>query len=214
MQAAAVPAVFLALLLAPAAQPGRHSFTDEGLHFTFTYPADFIASPSEQEVRNRMEKQSSDQFKPILHCVAPTLLAVRSVAEHQQEMITLFNVDFGCMGRAAEANVLVPMARNSLTKVLERIGQPTLLDPVAYHLDSYDAVFIQGSAPDTRDGNPGYGGIACVLIINTVSCWSTLTAYPTHLPSMFANTITFRGHAEQPLVPAGVVVTPVGKDPH
>ncbi len=208
-----VAAIASLLLQAPSAPPALDTYHDDGLRFTFSYPASFKRQPDELSALGKAASESPETLQPALRCTSTPLIAVNKPGPAQVELIMILRLDFGCMGRNVGPEVLEPMAVGSIRQGLRKIGPPILTKPVAYVLDGHEAVFVQASAPDASDGIPGHAGVACVLLVNTVACWSALTAYPSHLPQLFAATVSFDQRVAHPIVPAELIVRPAGPDP-
>ncbi len=206
----------LLLVLNPPPQAPTATYRDPALNLTFTYPADFVdasvATPPAPASTGHAGGSTSATA-----CLSTPLFATRSAGKDQEEMLTLNRVDVGCMGAKPTPAFLLTTARNSLEAALKSAGTPTLLPPATYQLDGHDAVFIQGSTPAAKDTDALYGGVACILIQNPVHsivlCSAALTAFPSHLPPLFATPVTVAGRPPVPFVPANKVVQPAGPDP-
>ena len=202
----------LLLLQTAPIPPTSRTFHDDGLHLTFTYPDGFVPGDTSKEITDALKTPDRDGF-PSIPCITTPLFAIHHIATHQDELLLMLRLDFGCMGRQVGPEILPNIATNALKQGLTHVGQPILAKPVPYSLGKYDAVLVQGTAPDTHDGIPGHAAAACTLVVNTVLCWEVITAYPSHIAPLLASTVAFDKAAANPIVPAALIVVPSGPDP-
>ncbi len=128
----------------------------------------------------------------------------------EHDSLSIFEFDFACMGKVVTPDSMESVILRNMESSLKVYGAEPLPGPGVpqrYELNGYAAEFVEDSveAPSVRKGMILYSGSTCVLMRQTVVCWSIVSADKRKLHELLANPVVFDGKPETALVPKNML---------
>lgn len=192
----------LPLLLASLAQntpPAMTLYRNTMLHFEFAYPAEF---KSWTEPGSSGTASSAPRPWSAVACLSTPVIAEHDVDNSNGEMLTMMDLDLGCLKQPTDAGKLDTFVTEALRNGLHQDGSPTMAAGGAYKVDGHDARFRVATLTSKPESTTIYAGAACVAVEQHLICWNVLAMSRARVNALLSSPISFAGHATQALVPA------------
>ena len=196
----------LAILLAASFQqstptPATATFHSEPLHLDYTYGGSFTSMPAVADDALKTESgKATGAVKVAISCISLPLVATDPT--NGLRMIMIMRVDGTCLGNPPTAADLGTLVTSSLTKSLERFGDPQMGTSTSYEVAGHPAAALSGTVKSSQYGATFYGTASCLIQGKDAVCWEFLASDCSRLPDLIANPIKFDGQPAQPLIPA------------
>ena len=197
-------AVLLLFTFAQATEPTSTSYRNTALHFSFAYPSEFKASLPSPDADRSPSKTS--RVGSAVACIDTPVLAEHDIDAFQSELLTVMDIDFGCLKQPTGANNLGIFVTKSLTEGLLQVGTPNMGAAGAYQIDGHDARFRLASTTTGPNSKDIYAGSVCVVMEQHFVCWTALSMDRARVTLLLSSPITFADHAPQALVPAALLI--------
>jgi hypothetical protein len=150
-----------------------------------------------------MRKQESDPgTRARMGCMSLPLDARRKTAT-DHDSLEIFEFDFACMGKYVDVTSMDSVVIGAMGNSLRAYGgKPNTGIPKHYELLGYQATYLEASvdAPSIKPGMVLFSGSACLLMKQTVVCWSIMSADKARLHQLLRNPVSITGSVATPLV--------------
>jgi hypothetical protein len=120
------------------------------------------------------------------------------------DTLEIIEVEFGCLNRHADANVMDSVVMSNVGGSLKAYGgAASISTPQRYKLSGLEAEYLSASvaASSIRTGMVLHSGSVCALMDQTVICWLVQSEDLNRLRGLLANPVEFDGRAGVALVP-------------
>lgn len=181
------------------------TFRDARLGIEYRYPAYLEDPHTAAGTLNSARSNTADpEAKQRMSCLTMPLDARhRTATDH--EIIEILVVDFACMGKVVDVDSMETVVLGNFASSLKAYGgAPQVGTPHRYKLNGYPADFLSATvaAPTLNKDATLYDASSCVLIGQTVVCWSFMSTDKGKLKAFLRNPVSFAGHEDVALVPA------------